>query len=313
MGWRGTLRAMEAASRRAERDSQRRYRQLQRNAKEEAKREALQQAAYEVEVFENQLERLTSVHKESPEVWDWNSIYNSPPPTPPERSSVRETAATAALTGFRPGFMDKLLGRAEAKRKALSQAVENAFAQDEEQYQKAYRDYCQCHADWNERRQLAASILQGDTQAYTDALVDFNPFADIGELGAAIEFKPHNAQLVEIRLTADGDRLIPDQIKSLTSTGKLSTKAMPKAQFYHIYLDFVSGVALRAGRELFAFLPVQVVLVNIQANLLNTRTGHQCLETILSVAMSRTVFPSTTFNPAASSRDRASAGSMPRD
>ena len=70
---------MEAASRRAERDSQRRYRQLQRNAKEEAKREALQQAAYEVEVFENQLERLTSVHKESPEVWDWNSIYNMSP------------------------------------------------------------------------------------------------------------------------------------------------------------------------------------------------------------------------------------------
>ena len=192
--------------------------------------------------------------------------------------------------------MDKLLGRAEAKRNALSQAVQNAFAQDEEEYQKSYRDYCQRHTDWNERRQLAASILQGDTQAYTDALVDFNPFADIGELGAAIEFKPHNAQLVEIRLTADGDRLIPDQIKSLTSTGKLSTKAMPKAQFYHVYLDFVSGVALRAGRELFAFLPVQAVLVNIQANLLNTRTGHQGLETILSVAMSRTIFNQLNFN-----------------
>ena len=71
---------------------------------------------------------------------------------------------------------------------------------------------------------------------------------------------------------------------------------MPKAQFYHIYLDFVSGVALRAGRELFAFLPVQRVLVNIQANLLNTRTGHQCLETILSVAMSRTVFNQLNFD-----------------
>ena len=61
-------------------------------------------------------------------------------------------------------------------------------------------------------------------------------------------------------------------------------------------MDFVCGVALRAGRELFAFLPVQTVLVNIQANLLNTRTGHQGLETILSVAMSRTVFSQLNFN-----------------
>jgi len=78
-----------------------------------------------------------------------------------------------------------------------------------------------------------------------------------------------------------GERLIPSQIKSLTSTGKLSEMAMPKAQYYEIYRDFVCGVALRAGRELFAFLPVKTVLVNSQANLLNTRTAQQGLETIL--------------------------------
>src|SRR5678815_1883981 len=107
MGWRGTLRSMEAASRRTERESQRHYRQLKRNAKEQAKLEVLRRAAYEVEVFENQLERLTSVHKEAPDAWNWNSICNTPPPLPPERSSAREAAAAAALNAFSPGFMDK--------------------------------------------------------------------------------------------------------------------------------------------------------------------------------------------------------------
>ena len=287
---------MEAASRRAERESQRRYRQLQRDEKQRAKMEAQQQAAYEVEVFENQIERLLSVHKESPEAWDWNDIYNTPPPAAPERSSGREANALAQLSSFTPGFLDKLLGRVDTKRQALQQAVEAAKAEDEQEYQRLYQDYYQRYTDWEERRQLAWRILQGDTQAYVDALVDFNPFADISELGASLDFKPHDAQLVELRLTANGERLIPNQIKSLTSTGKLSAKAMPKAQFYEIYRDFVCGVALRAGRELFAFLPVQTVLVNIQANLLNTRTGQQGLETILSVAMSRTVFAQLNFN-----------------
>ncbi len=258
--------------------------------------EARQQAAYEVEVFENQLERLLSVHKESPEAWDWGVICNTPPPVAPERLSVREAGAAAALNGFAPGFLDRLLGRAESKRQVLAQALEYAKAGDERDYQQAYQSYCQRYTDWDERRQLASRILQGDTQAYVDALMDFNPFVDISELGASFDFKPHNSQLVELRLTADGERLIPDQIRSLTSTGKLSTKPMPKGQFYEIYRDFVSGVALRAGRELFAFLPVETVLVNIQANLLNTRTGHQGLETILSVAMPRAVFAQLNFN-----------------
>jgi hypothetical protein len=229
MGWRGTLRAIEAASRRAERESQRRYRQLQLEERQRAKMEVRQQAAYEVELFEYQIERLLSVHKESPEAWDWNGIYNTHPPAAPQRSSVREARAAAALNAFTPGFLDKLLGRAESKHKALAQALETAKAQDEQECLQVYRDYHQSYTDWDERRQLAWRIMQGDTQAYVDALVDFNPFADIGDLGASFDFKPHNAQLVELRLTADGERLIPDQIKSLTSTGKLSTKPMPKA------------------------------------------------------------------------------------
>ena len=287
---------MDAASRRAERESQRRYRQLQRDENQRAKMEARQQAAYEVEVFENQIERLLTVHKESPEVWDWNGICTSPPPIAPERSAVGEARALAELNSFRPGFLDKLLRRVDTKRHALERAVELAKAQDEQEYERLYQDYYQRYTDWDERRQLAWRIMQGDVRAYADALGDYNPLSDINELGVPIELMAHTAQFVEMRLTTNGDRLIPDQIKSLSTTGKLSAKPMAKSRFYEIYRGFVCGAALRAGRELFAFLPVQTVLVNIQANLLNTRTGQQGMETILSVAMSRPAFAQLNFS-----------------
>lgn len=287
---------MEAASRRAQRESQRRYRQSARNSALRAKMEARQQAACEVEDYENQIERLLSVHKESPEPWDWTVIYNTPPPIAPERFCVRETKAQSEFESFKPGIFDKLLRRAETKRQKLQQSVEVARAQDEEEYQKTYRDYYKRHTDWAEHRQLAWRILQGEVQAFVDALGDLNPFADVGELGAVVEFVAHNAQLVEIRLTANSGSLIPDQIKSLTASGKLSVKPMPKSRLYEIYRDFVCGVVLRVGRELFAFLPVQAVVVTVQASLLNTRTGQQGMETILSVAMYRAIFGKLNFN-----------------
>jgi tellurite resistance protein len=296
MGWRGTLRAIDAASRRAERNSQRRYRQLVRDSVSRAKMEARQRTAYEVEVYENQIERLVSVHKESPEPWNWNLIYNTPPPIAPQRSVAREAQAQLVLDSFRPGFLDKLFGRVESKRQTLQQSVGMAQAQDEQEYQKIYQEYYQRHTDWEERRQLAWRIMQGDVQSFVDALEDVNPFGDISELGASIEFTAHSAKIVEVHLMANSESIVPDQIKSSTANGKLSVKPMPRTRFYEIYRDFVCGSALRAGRELFAFLPVETVLTTIQANLLNTRTGQQNIETILSVAMYRTAFKYLNFN-----------------
>ena len=63
----------------------------------------------------------------------------------------------------------------------------------------------------------------------------------------------------------------------------------------HLFQGRFDALALRVGRELFAFLPVEMVVVDVQANLLNTRTGHQGIETILSVAMSRAVFAALNF------------------
>ena len=62
---------------------------------------------------------------------------------------------------------------------------------------------------------------------------------------------------------------------------------MPKSRFYELYQDYVCGCVLRVARELFALLPIEMVIVTAVGNLLNTQTGHLEEQPILSVAIPR--------------------------
>jgi hypothetical protein len=86
MGWKSTLRAMEAAQRRQQRESQRRQRELEQRAKEQAKLSEIEKARLEVEACENRLEGLLSIHKEQSEVLDWEEFAASLPPPDPQRN-----------------------------------------------------------------------------------------------------------------------------------------------------------------------------------------------------------------------------------
>src|SRR4051794_33765783 len=99
MGYKATIRAMEAAQRRQQRDAQRRMRELEREAKEQFKLSEMEQARLEVARFDNQLEVLLSVHKEAGEAWDWTGVAASLPPPCPKRHSYNEERAkqTAAV------------------------------------------------------------------------------------------------------------------------------------------------------------------------------------------------------------------------
>jgi hypothetical protein len=94
MGWKGTIRAIQAAKRRAQRDAQRRFKELQRRTKEQAKISALKQARLEVETYENRIEVLLSIHKEQSDHWNWEFVLNTPP-IEPVRSNRHEADVEA--------------------------------------------------------------------------------------------------------------------------------------------------------------------------------------------------------------------------
>jgi len=71
---------------------------------------------------------------------------------------------------------------------------------------------------------------------------------------------------------------------------------VPKSKFYEIYQDHVCSCILRVSRELFALLPIEVVIVTAMSDILNTQTGHMEEKPIVSVAFPKKTIESINFD-----------------
>lgn len=287
MGWKGTMRSLEASARRAERNAHRRQRELEKRQKEFAKMEALEQAAYEVEVYENHIDILLSMHKECAEPVRWRQILSNPEPEQPLKNGALEQAAEQASATYRPNFWARLFKLENRQRHALAAKIAAAATEDERLFQAQFDEWKTTHADWTEERDIALRILDGDRQAKLDAIEAFESFEEISHLGSSIQMIVHEGGVLEAKLAIHGSHVIPTEIKSLLKSGKLSTKAMPTGRFNELHQDYVCSCALRVGRELLAILPDDLVVVTAMDTLLNSSTGHMEDQPILSVAFSR--------------------------
>ncbi|MFQ2321333.1 hypothetical protein [Aeromonas dhakensis] len=83
MGWKGTLRSINAAAKRADRHAKRRQRELLKNQIAYEKMQELEKAAYEVDVFENYIDVIQSIHKDCGDSVDWLKISTSQEPAKP--------------------------------------------------------------------------------------------------------------------------------------------------------------------------------------------------------------------------------------
>lgn len=287
MTWKGTLRSMQASARRAERNSKRRQRELQAQEKEYAKMEAREQAAYEVEVYENHVELLLSVHKECGEDIDWKEFAQRSAPLKPAALNSLENQARNTESNYKPGFIARSLKLENRKRRKLAEAVQAAVITDKQLLDQELREWESQYKDWKEEHELATGILNGDSQSKIDAIKRVDPFVDISHLGTAIAISIGDTGILECTLSVHGDKVIPQEIKSLLQSGKLSVKKMPSSKFNELLQDYVSSCVLRVGRELLSILPDSLVIVTAVDTLLNSATGHLEEQPILSVAISR--------------------------
>jgi hypothetical protein len=267
---------MEAEQRRQQRDAQRRLRELERQTKEQAKLSAIEQARLEVDIFANQLEVLLSVHKQQGETWDWTAIAASLPPVCPQRNSRNEQRARQRVAMV-----------PAQERNAANALIEQARLRDDEEFQHASQAHSEQVAEWEKLKSLARRILAGEHKAFTETLVELNPFAEMSDLGSAIHFTVHTAKLVECGLKVNGRQAIPAELKTLTASGKVSVKPMPKGRFHEIYQDYACGCVLRVARELFALFPVDTILVTASVDTPDTSTGRVREQPVLSVAFPR--------------------------
>lgn len=287
MGWKGTLRSMQAASRQAERNAQRRQRELETRRREYAKMEALEQAAYEVEVYENLIDVLLSVHRESAETIDWVACSERQEPPQPDRQSTNEIAASAGLNSYQPGLLARMFKLQQRQIDKLTLQVETARELDAQLYEQSINTWQIEHAEWRSDKALAERLLTHDLEAKIEALKLLHPFEDISMLGTSVTFHAHSNGVVEVVLSVHGERVIPSEIKSLLQSGKLSSKKMPVSRYNELLQDYICSCALRVGRETLAILPDDIVIVTANDRLLNSATGHIEDMPLLSVAISR--------------------------
>ena len=276
MSYSRNIRANEAAFRRQEREAQRHQRELERRAKEQAKLSAIELARLEVETFENQIEMLLSVHKEVGKSWNWSVLKASLPPPCPLKKSYHELRAKQNSLVTPPWQV----GDSNA-------IIEQSRLQDESIFRQEYQAYTDAHAQWNRLMELSTRILAEEEGAFSDALAEYGPLDEVSDSDTSIDLKIFYSKLLECRLKLDGKKMIPPEIKSLTANEKLVTKPMPKGRFFEIYQGWISSCVLRVARELFAFLPLDTVLVTVLIDTLDYSTGHPIELPVLSVSMPR--------------------------
>jgi hypothetical protein len=296
MGWKGTLRSVGSTIRAAERDEKRRQKELEKQQKQYDKMQELEQAKYDVEVYENLIDRLQSVHKECSDVIDWEEIANSSEPEKPSNQKSREKTASVKADRYSPGFFDKLFDREEKKRNLLKALISAAIKKDNTQNDKDIEEWNTEYFEWEEGVQLARGLLDGNAESKINAIEKLNSFSEISDLGSTLSFKVDDDSVLEVTINVHGDDVVPNVVKSLLKSGQLSVKNMPKGKFNELFQDYVCSCVLRVANEVFSIILDEKIFVTAVNKMLNLKTGHLEDSPILSVCVSRKTLHSLNMN-----------------
>ena len=256
---------------RLEREAIRRQRALLRQIRDKEKADEKEKAFLAWQSHLAEVDVLLSIHREAPDQIDWLKLASTLPPASPARFPTQELSVLR-IHAVRVQLNEKLREADLSKAKA-SDALSFADAQ------KLHREALE---EWQSTVALARRILMKDFALYSDALVRFSTLQELADFGAELEFTMHTADAVECVLSMKGTQVVPAEVKSLTSTGKLSVKPMPRQRFQEIYQDYLCGGVLRVAQEAFAVLPIQRILVTV-----TTPTNGGNSIPVLSVAIDR--------------------------
>lgn len=306
MGWKGAVRSVGVAIRAAERDAKRRQRELDRQQKQYDKMQELEQAAFEVDVYENHIDFIQSTHKDCSTPVDWGGIALSEQPMKPSNRRESEKRASLQAEEYTPSFIDRFFKREEKKRASFTENIANAIKDDRAEYNIGLADWEKRVEDWKESVEIANLLLQGEVEAKLEAIEKLQPFSEISNLGSNLSVSAYDIGLLEITVHVHGTEIIPNEVKSLLKSGRLSVKNMPKGRFNEIYQDYVCSCILRVANELFSIVPDKLVVITAVDELLNPKTGHLEESPILSAAISSATLSSLnleTLDPSDSMRN----------
>ncbi len=280
MGWKGTIRSMEAAANRAARNADRRR-------KHNAKMQIVANAQASVIAFEEYLERITGLHKSavSQSKFDWISA-DTRLPKEPINYKRNEEIVRREIDNFKPNFFHRIFGK-ERKLYKLNDKLNKARAEDTKIFKQLVSKYQEQYKMWEIGKLATSENPQDKSMAYCKILEGSAKFANIEDLGNSISIVLDDGNNFIVTVSVHGEDVVPDEKLSLRQSGTLSTRKMPRGEFYELYQDYVCSCVLRIAIEIFALIPIEKVLINANDKLLNPKTGHLEDQTLLSVLVVR--------------------------
>ncbi|MFT8320494.1 MAG: DUF4236 domain-containing protein [Bacillus sp. (in: firmicutes)] len=251
---------------------------IKRRQREIEKMNELEQARLAVEAYENTIDRIHSIHIEADEPVNWGNIRSSVPPYNMHIAEIgpNEQIALHKLQNYKPGLLSRIFKNQQSEEQKLREEVLVAREKDRQDYQA-----------WERDATIAANVLAGDIDTYFQVIEAFAPLEDLTEFGSGFELVCENSKVMEVEFEVNAENVVPNEQLSLTKTGKLSRKQMPKGKFFDIQQDYVCSCALRIARDLFALLPLNTVYIHAADHRLNTATGYDEKITILSVKLEK--------------------------
>lgn len=273
MGWKGTLRSVNASMKKAEKENQ---------------RLRIQEIAFQnVQNYENYIDQICSVHKYCCNKIDWVAISKSEEPIKPIYEATQESIARYKLKSFKPNFLHKLFNLEKRAITKLEKNINSAIKKDKVKYEKNIYDYFNDFNNWENKVLIAKDMLNKDLHTLSKIIETQSNLIDENLCFSFMRLISSNKKDLIVDINVHGTDIVPSHSQTLTSTGKLSTKVLPKSTFYKIYQDYVCSVILRVARELFAISIFDSIIINATDDLVNTATGNTENITILSVGINR--------------------------
>jgi len=158
------MRSYGAAVRRVEREQQKQARESEKIFKLQQKLEEIENAQQAVLDWENYINKLQSVHKNSGEPIDWAQIGVTEKPTEPKVETKNEVIAKNELVNFKPSIFDKLFGQTQNKINRLNDLLEQAKVKDKNENDVNYKEYLDESKDWEELQEISKGIKDREVQ-----------------------------------------------------------------------------------------------------------------------------------------------------
>lgn len=295
MGWKGTLRSVNATVNKIERESKKRERELEKRRKNLQKMEELEQASFEVEEYENYIDNIKSLHKEFSQKINWEELINKEKPSKPKFNEEKIKSLTYEVENYKGTFFQRLFNTVEKNKQKLERNILQLKKEEELKYKEELKDYDLLLLKIEKDKKDAEKVIKHDETTISNLINEINPFEEIDKLGTKIKFFFSNG-ILNVDLNVHSTNIIPSETKSLLKSGKLSTKKMTKGNYNELYQDYVSSAVLRVAREIFNLFPLNEIIVTAKDELLNSKTGHKELEPILSVYIVRNTFENLNLN-----------------